>query len=50
MKTLEFLEYLHEHQGTRMLAEELADVIARRGRPDPVPRAVKSSGSRRVAR
>lgn len=49
MKTVPFLEYLHEYLGTRMLAEELADVLALRGRPDLVPITVKISDSRRIA-
>jgi hypothetical protein len=49
MKTAQFLEYLHEHPGTRILAGELAGVLARRGRPDLVPIAVKISYSRRIA-
>jgi hypothetical protein len=49
MKTAQFLEYLHEHLGTRILAEELAGVLALRGRPDLVPITVKISDSRRIA-
>jgi hypothetical protein len=49
MKTAQFLEYLHEHLGTRMLAEQLAAVLALRGRPDLVPTTVRVSDSRRIA-
>jgi hypothetical protein len=49
MKTVPFLEYLHEHLETRVLAEELAGVLALRGRPDLVPKAVQIADSRRIA-
>ena len=49
MKTPQFLEYLHEHLATRMLGEELAGVLALRGRPDLVPDSVTAACSRRIA-
>ena len=49
MNTAQFLEYLHEHLGTRVLGEELACVLALRGRPDLVPITVQISYSRRTA-
>ena len=46
----QFLEYLHEHQATQTLAEELAEVLARRDRRnraavvggEPRPRRIAS--------
>ena len=49
MTTAQFLAYLHEHLGTRMLAKVLAGVPALRGRPDLVPITVKFSDWRRIA-
>ena len=49
MKTTQLLEYLHEHPGTRILAGELAGVLALRGRVDLVPITVQISYSRRIA-
>ena len=49
MTTAQFLEYLHEELGTRILAEELAGVLGLRGRADLVPIAVQIADSRRIA-
>jgi hypothetical protein len=49
MKTLPFLDYLHEHLATRALAEDLVAVLARRGRRDLTPPTVTYLDSRRIA-
>ena len=49
MTTIPFLEYLHEHTATQALAEQLAAVLARRGRADLIPATRTVSVSRRVA-
>jgi len=49
MTTIPFLEYLHEHKATHALAEQLAGVLARRGRADLLPGTRTVSVPRRVA-
>ncbi len=49
MTTIPFLEYLHEHQATHGLAEQLACVLALRGRADLTPATRTVSSSQRVA-
>jgi hypothetical protein len=48
MDTISFLEYLHGHEATRSLAEELAEIlVARRRRPAgamPAARASRRAG------
>jgi hypothetical protein len=49
MTTIPFLEYLHEHTATLALAEQLASVLALRGRADLIPPTRTVSISRRIA-
>ena len=49
MTTVPFLEYLDEHEATHALAEQLAGVLALRGRAGVVPATPAVSVSRRVA-
>ena len=49
VNTIPFLEYLHEHNSTRGLAEQLAGVLSLRGRADLVPAVVATPRSRRIA-
>jgi hypothetical protein len=49
MATTQFLEYLHEHQATQVLADDLAAVLVMRGRADLLPKPRKNSDSRRIA-
>ena len=47
-QTPQFLDYLHEHAATQLLAEQLAGVLALRGHADLVP-AIATDSRRRVA-
>jgi hypothetical protein len=49
MAATQFLEYLHEHQATQVLADEFAALLVMRGRADLVPEPRKNSDSRRIA-
>ncbi len=49
MGTGQFLEYLHDDQATRVLAEELGELLAWRGRGDLVPDALRTVRSRPIA-
>jgi hypothetical protein len=48
-QTPQFLDYLHDHTATRVLADELAGVLALRGRVDLIPFLDKGAGARRIA-
>lgn len=48
-QTPQFLDYLCEHPATEVLAVELAQVLAQRGRADLIPFRDKETDSRRIA-
>jgi len=49
MQAEQLLDYLHEHQTTRTLAEELAEVLVLRRRRDLAATTAPASDSRRIA-
>ena len=49
MTAVAFLEYLHRHDATRGLAEELAAVLVLRRRVDLVPSSVEPADWCRIA-
>ena len=49
MSAIPFLEYLHVNQATRSLAVQMAEVLARRGRADLIPKNRTVAASRRIA-
>ena len=47
--TPQFLDYLHERPATKMLALELAELLALRGRADLIPFRDRDGAARRIA-
>jgi hypothetical protein len=48
-QTPQFLDYLREHPATEVLAVEMAQVLAQRGRADLIPFRDRGADSRRIA-